>query len=83
MKVFSVQDSGAEFFLPPFFAHNARQAERMFVGSLGDSFPFRQDFNLFELGEFDESTGQLTAITPLCVLRGSSIGEDLDPRVAA
>lgn len=83
MNCYSIHDTVAEMFLPPFFARNDGQASRMMIGSLGDSFTHRADFNLYRLGSFDDDSGQLTSETPSLVLAGLSISEKLDPRVPA
>jgi len=63
MKIFSVRDSKAEAFLPPFFAQTAGVAIRQFESAVNDEshdmHRFAEDYTLFELGEFDESSGAL------------------------
>ncbi len=81
MKFYTVRDETASFFLPPYLARNDGQAIRMFIGSLGDSFPYRRDFSLYEVGSFDEDNGLITATEPRIVINGLSIALDLDPRV--
>lgn len=81
MKMYSVHDTAAEFYHPPFTAQTDAQASRIFVVSLGDQFPHRGDFNLYRIGEFDNDGGTLLPCDPpQCVLRGTSIANDLDPR---
>jgi len=81
-RIYAIRDDAAEYFLPPFFAENDNHAKRMFISSLGDSFPYRADFKLFHLGEFDDNNGSIHHVSPNCVLAGLSIGVELDPRVA-
>lgn len=63
LKVFAVYDSKAQAFLQPFFAPNAGVACRMFetaVKQEGSQFGrFAGDYELFELGTFDDSFGDL------------------------
>lgn len=80
MKFYSVRDNTAEFFLPPFMAPNDSVAKRMFIGSLGDSFAFRQDFQLYHVGDFDDQNGLIQPINPQLILAGHSIAAQLDPR---
>lgn len=81
MNCYSVFDSAAEYFLPPFFAPNDGVAKRMFIGSLGDSFAYRADFVLYYVGEFNDAAGVLNPHDgPRLVLAGLSIAENLDPR---
>lgn len=80
-KIYCIYDGGGQYFMPPFVAQADGQAVRMFIGSLGDSFPYRSDFILFRIGEFDSQNGVLVADEQFCVLRGNSIDPSLDPRV--
>lgn len=80
MNVYTVHDLTAQFYLPPFFAQNDAMANRMFIASLGDSFPFRSDFALFAIGSFDDETGVITPETNRLILQGHSINVALDPR---
>jgi len=82
MKIYSIRDDAAQFFIQPFFANTDAQATRMFIGSLGDSFPHRADFKLYALGTFDTETGQICGSGPVLVLAGLSIAVTLDPRVS-
>lgn len=84
MNIYSIQDNAADFFIAPYMAQNHNHAKRMFIASLGDSFPHRKDFTLFCLGEFDADTGIVTGLpAPSLVLAGLSVPPDLDPRVGA
>lgn len=80
MNIYSIHDQAAMYFLPPFFAKTDAQAIRMFIGSLGDSFPHRADFNLFRVGKFDENDGTITPETPHKVLAGLSIDAKFAPQ---
>jgi len=81
MNMFTIRDDAAKYWLPPFFAKTDAQAIRMFVGSLGDSFPYRADFALYCIGSFDDEKGEVKAERPRVVIGGHSIAETLDPRV--
>lgn len=81
MNVYTIRDAVAGFFLPPFLARNDGQATRMFVGSLGDSFPYREGFMLYHIGEFSDENGTIASIDPKLVIAGNSIDPKLDPRV--
>ncbi len=52
LKIFSVFDSKAEAFLPPFFMHNTGMAVRTF----GDTVNM-PDYTLFEMGAFSDDSG--------------------------
>lgn len=61
MIIFSVYDSKAQSFLPPFFMQNDGMAVRIFSECANDKEHqfgrFSSDFTLFAIGEFDDATG--------------------------
>lgn len=61
-KMFSVYDCKAEAYLPPFFMRSTGEALRGFIEIVNDaSHAFSRhpgDYTLFELGEFEDTTGQ-------------------------
>ena len=63
MKMFSVYDSKAESFDRPFFLRTKGEALRGWIDVVNDpSTQFNKhsaDFTLFELGEFDQTTGHV------------------------
>lgn len=74
--VFSVFDSKAAAYLPPFYAPTAGSALRSFMDAISKAdHPFGkypEDYTLFELGSFDDSTGKFDCLsTP--VSRGTAI----------
>lgn len=73
LKVFTVFDSKSEAFLTPFFLRSTGEAIRVFGDAVAD--PKHQfgahpeDYTLFELGEWEESTGELKILpTPQSVI---------------
>lgn len=66
MFIFTVRDSKVEAYLPPFLSTNAGTAIRLLVdaardqGSMLNMHP--EDFQLFAVGKFNESTGQVSSI---------------------
>ena len=59
--VYSILDKAAEEFGPVYQSHNDAVARRRFDMLLSDlNVAFPDDFKLFKLGEFDNSTGILT-----------------------
>lgn len=66
--IFSVYDSKAEAYLPPFYAHNAAVARRTMEQAVTDpNHNFRryaEDYTLFEVGQFDDSTGNFIDLQP-------------------
>lgn len=63
-KVFTVYDEKSEAYLQPFFLDTVGQAIRAITDCVSD--PNHQfcrhtsDYTLFQLGDFDDSTGQFT-----------------------
>jgi hypothetical protein len=61
-EVFSIYDSKAEAYLPPFILPKIAQAKRIFEQCINsDDHQFGQspaDYTLFRLGNFDDSNGQ-------------------------
>lgn len=62
--IFSVYDSKAESYLAPFYAPNGSVACRSLQQATQDpSHPFclyPEDYTLFEIGSFEDETGELT-----------------------
>lgn len=63
MKLFSVHDSKANYYLNPMTYRNAGEAVRNFETVVNDSksqfFMYPADFTLVELAEFDSNTGSI------------------------
>lgn len=86
-KVFTIHDSKAAAFLPPFFMTTSGQAVRAIIDCASDpQHNFARhpsDFTLFQIGEYDDSTGCLSPCAPenlgslvqLLSLKGQSNGE--------
>jgi len=63
-KMFSIRDSKAEIFHPPFFRNTHGEAERhIHTLAKEEKHPvnlYPEDFDLFFLGDYDTKTGKLT-----------------------
>lgn len=63
IKMFAVHDSKAEAYLQPFSMRSKGEAIRAFQNSVNDPQTqfnkYPADFTLFEIGEYDELTGQI------------------------
>lgn len=61
LKIFTVYDSKAEAYLQPFYMQSTGQALRSFEDTVNDTntqfHKHAADFTLFEIGNFDDSTG--------------------------
>jgi len=70
LLVFTVLDSAANAYLPPFFAPTLEVALRRFretVNSPADGnqiAKYPEDYTLFQIGEFDQEQGRLIPIEP-------------------
>lgn len=66
LKIFAVHDSKAEAFMTPFFQLTTGLAIRSFqaaVNEEGHEFQkYASDYTLFEVGEFDSSSGEVTTL---------------------
>lgn len=71
-KVFGVYDSKVNAYLQPFFSESAGGAIRAFADVSNDrQSPIGRhpgDYQLYELGTFDTSTGMLVALIPMRLL---------------
>lgn len=67
-KIMAVYDSAAGAYLTPFFAPTEQWALRAFTQAANNpEHPFNQhpwDYRLFVVGEFDSSSGYITACDP-------------------
>lgn len=71
-KVFTVYDSKALFYGVPFFMPTVGGAVRAFSDVCSDPqsmiYKHPGDFSLYEIGEFDDQSGQLVAMSPFKLL---------------
>jgi hypothetical protein len=68
-KIFTVFDAKAEIYLPPFYMHSKGEAIRAFQTSANDQNlqigKYPEDFTLYEIGEYDDSTAEIKTIKHL------------------
>lgn len=73
VNLFSVWDHKAESYLQPFFTQTIGQAERSFRDAVSDSnhqfCKHAEDYVLFHIAEFDDSTGRIVSFEPRPVMR--------------
>lgn len=66
MHVYSVFDKKAGAYFPPFFAKTHGMAERNFMATVMDEghdfHIFAEDYGLFRLGTFDDTTGKFDSL---------------------
>jgi len=82
MKLFTVQDSASETYLPPFCmdtTRDAMQGLKVMVNSEQENkySQFPEDFTLLEIGLFDNRNGHISLYdTPMIVINASKLKED-------
>lgn len=66
LKMFSVRDQKAQIFNPPFYAHTPGEAERNFTRLAKDPQStinqFPEDYDLYEIGSYDDQTGHVQSL---------------------
>lgn len=77
-KIYSIRDSKGELYNQPFFLNTHGEAERTFRSLANDPKSmvgmYPEDYDLFHIGEFDDSTGVLTPLpTPTHIAKGISM----------
>lgn len=74
LKVYSIRDAKIESYGPPFFCRAKGEAIRMFQDLLNDgqSLPSKYpgDFDLYEIGTYDDATGVLAAVPHVACGKG-------------
>jgi len=78
LKCYSIRDSKAEIFNPPFYKKTHGEAERDFATlcrdpkSLANQYP--EDFDLYYCGDYDDITGKLRPLdTPQHIAKAISV----------
>lgn len=74
LKAFTVRDSKAEIYAPPFFQKTHAEAERTFTQVARDGKSqvslFPQDYDLYFVGTYDDSNGKFSPIdTPQHIIK--------------
>lgn len=77
LHIFTVYDSKAECYLAPFTFKTVGEAVRSFSDTANDPnsmlFKHSSDFTLFQIGEFDDTTGMVEGLT-----RHIALGKAID-----
>lgn len=78
LKVFTVRDSKAEIYSPPFYSKTHGEAERNFRELANDQksmvSKYPQDFDLYFLGTYDDSVGKMDILdTPQHVVKAANL----------
>lgn len=67
MKLYSIRDSAAGFFLPILEAHNDQHAQRIVLDALTADHPMvrhRNDYHLYCVAGWDNTSGEIQPIRP-------------------
>lgn len=82
LNAYSLNDKKSRTFAAPFFFHNDAQAIRALVATARDEITtiakFPEDFDLYRIGSFDDSTGQLETLTPEFLVNAQEILAQFD-----
>ena len=77
LKMCSIYDSKAEAWMTPMFFQAIGQAVRTFSDTVNNAdSPFGkhpEDYTLFEVGAFNEQTGEVTTISPRSIMVGVNL----------
>jgi len=80
LKIAAVRDSAIDAFGQPIFVRHVGEAIRSFTDECNRSgSPFNShptDYELFHIGIFDDSNGNITAIAPLSLVTGKAAKRD-------
>lgn len=75
--IMAIRDVKAQAWLTPMFFHARGQGVRVFGdavnGESGDIAKHPEDYRLFEIGTYDENSGEIVGINPEFVTDGSSL----------
>ncbi len=75
LSMYSIYDTIAEVFNKPFTSHNDNDAMRAFTQSLQKADSNKDDYVLYRVADWNDSSGELTAILPFKVMTGFDIKE--------
>lgn len=85
VRMYSIYDKKTQLFGFPQYCHNAAQACRMFTGvflepqNMMARFP--EDYDIYDLGEFDDNSGTVTSDKPtfICSLKSlNKVNSDIN-----
>lgn len=84
MKAFAIFDSKSKSFLQPWFAMANGAALRAFGDAVNDrNTPMAKhpgDYQLYEIGEFDDGSGKLEPLVPIVMLGSGSEYVEVSPK---
>lgn len=81
LKIMAIHDAKVQAFAQPFYARSTGEGMREFENIFSSTDPRAKDsnyqkhpgdFNLYEIGEFDDETGELIPSKHVSLARGSS-----------
>jgi len=82
LKIFALRDVRVEAFLKPMFLQNKKVLHRAIGQALQDEnsmlYVAPEDYQVYELGEYDEATGQIEACAPTFIGNVNTLNGDDD-----
>jgi hypothetical protein len=81
LKVYSIFDSAAKAYVQPFYMHNDGLAIRAFMDNVNSKeenniSKHPDQFTLFQIGEFDDTSGKIDSIDPKSLGNGLEFKND-------
>lgn len=77
MKIFSIRDSAVGAYLRPFYVPSKGAAIRGFTDEVNrkdsEMGAHPSDYELYEIGEFDEVGGALLGLAPVLIIRAKDV----------
>ena len=78
-KIFVIKDEKSGAYYDPFTMGNTVDAQRTFMQAMKTEksmiSQYPEDFNLYNIGEYDELKGMITATAPVMILTGKEAKE--------
>jgi len=82
IRIYSIYDKAAQYYNRPFYAHNDAVALRSFralrLDYESEIHRHPEDFSLFYLGTFDDSSGLFVWDDTKCIARAHELSEPMD-----
>lgn len=77
LKMYCIYDRKSQIHMPPNYCHNTGHALRVFTDIFRKSDTilnrYSEDFQVFEVGTFDDQTAEIKAVKPYLICTGSDL----------
>jgi len=85
LKMFCMYDRKSETYQPPLYCHNVGHALRVFGNLFAEPgqmmYRYPDDFQIFEIGRFDDLTAEVVATKPHLVCTGTELRAEYAPKM--